>query len=299
LNQSKNNFTAVGLGEVLFDVFPSGKKLGGAPVNFAYHLNSLGINCYPVSAVGNDKTGKELIQTIQSNTLSTKYIQFNSNFPTGTVQVELNEEGIPNYIIRENVAWDNIEMNNVLIDLARKCNVVYFGTLAQRSEASKHTITNFIENASGNCIKAFDVNLRQSFYSNKIIENSLQLASVLKLNTDELSTVASIFGYTGSTETILSSLISNFGLKSIALTKGNEGSILVSSDKISTMKPENISVIDTVGAGDAFTAGLVYGLLMDFDIEKTNRIANQLASYVCSKTGATPKLEERLLDKVK
>jgi fructokinase len=285
LNQSKNNFTAVGLGEVLFDVFPSGKKLGGAPVNFAYHLNSLGINCYPVSEVGNDKTGKELIQTIQSNTLST--------------QVELNEEGIPNYIIRENVACDNIEMNNVLIDLARKCNVVYFGTLAQRSEASKHTITNFIENASGNCIKAFDVNLRQSFYSNKIIENSLQLASVLKLNTDELSTVASIFGYTGSTETILSSLISNFGLKSIALTKGNEGSILVSSDKISTMKPENISVIDTVGAGDAFTAGLVYGLLMDFDIEKTNRIANQLASYVCSKTGATPKLEERLLDKVK
>jgi len=295
LNQGKNNLTAVGLGEVLFDIFPAGKKLGGAPVNFVFHLKSLGINSYPVSAVGKDKVGRELIQTIQSNSLSTKYIQVNSNFPTGTVQVEIDESGIPDYIIRENVAWDNIKMNDELVNLARQCNVVCFGTLAQRSEVSRRTIINFLENLSGDCIKVFDVNLRQGFYSNEIIDKSLQLATALKLNTYELSIVASIFGYTGSTEAILSNLISNFGLKSIALTKGSEGSILVFLDKISEMKPEAISVVDTVGAGDAFTAGLVYGLLMGYEINRTNKIANQLASFVCSKNGATPKLDEEYL----
>jgi fructokinase len=298
LNQGKNNLTAVGLGEVLFDIFPTGKKLGGAPVNFAYHLKSLGINSYPVSAVGKDKTGRELIQTIQSNSLSTKFIQVNSNFPTGTVRVEINKSGIPDYIIRKNVAWDNIKMSDKLVNLARQCNVVCFGTLAQRSEVSRRTIINFMESLSGNCIKVFDVNLRQSFYSNEIIENSLQLASVLKLNSDELSVVASVFGYTGSTESLLSNLISNFELRSIALTKGSEGSILVALDKVSSLKPETISVVDTVGAGDAFTAGLVYGLLMDFEIEKINSIANLLASFICSKNGATPKLEEELLDRI-
>ncbi|UCH66019.1 MAG: carbohydrate kinase [Ignavibacterium sp.] len=299
MNQSKNIYTAVGIGEVLFDIFPSCKKLGGAPVNFAYHLNSLGINCYPVSAVGKDKTGMELTKTIQSNSLSTEYIQINSGYPTGTVQVELDDQGIPNYVIHENVAWDNIEMNDELLNLAWNCNVVCFGTLAQRSDLSKQTIRNFIENSSDNCIKVFDINLRQHYYSDEIINNSLRLASVLKLNNDELSEVASLFGYAGSSESILSKLMSNFGLKLIAVTQGSEGSILVSSEKVSSMKPETISVLDTVGAGDAFTAGLVFGLLMNFDIDKTNRFANQLASYVCSKTGANPTLEAGLLDKFK
>jgi fructokinase len=299
LDQSKNIYTAVGIGEVLFDIFPTGKNLGGAPLNFAHHLNSLGINCLPVSAVGKDKNGKELIQTIQSNSLSTEYIQVKSDYPTGKVQVEIDEKGIPQYTIHENVAWDNIDMNDELIDLAGNCNVICFGTLAQRSEVSKHTIRNFIENLSGNCIKVFDINLRQNYYSDEIIDRSMHLASVLKLNDDELTIVASILGYTSSIESILSNLLTKFELHYIALTQGSKGSILISLEKISSLKPDTISIADTVGAGDAFTAGLVYGLLKDFDIDKTNRIANQLASYVCSKNGATPKLEAELLDRIK
>jgi fructokinase len=296
--QDDKSFNAVGLGEALFDIFPTGKKLGGAPVNFAYHLKSLGIESYPVSAVGKDETGRELIHTIQSKLLSTKYIQVNTEYPTGIIKVELAEHGIPNYNIYHNVAWDNIEMNDELVNLARKCNVVCFGTLAQRSEVSKQTIISFIENVSVNCIRVYDINLRQNYYSSEIIDNNLQLATVLKLNDHELSIVAPIFGYLGSIESILSNLISNFGLKLIALTKGSEGSTLVSLDNKSTMKPETISVIDTVGAGDAFTAGLVYGMLMDFESDKSHSIANKLASFVCSKKGATPTLEEALLEQI-
>ena len=246
----------------------------------------------------NDKIGKEILKSLQINSLSTDYIQKKSKYPTGTAMVELNEKGIPNYMIKENVAWDYIEMNRNLDTLAKKCNAVYFGTLAQRCIVSQQAIIGCIKNVLSSTIRIFDINLRQKYYSDEIIDSSLNLASVLKLNDDELSKVASIFGYTGSAESILSNLISNFDLMLIALTRGSEGSVLVSLHQISTIKPETVSLVDTVGAGDAFTAGLVYGLLMDFELDTTNRIANQLASFVCTKKGATPKLEKGILDRI-
>lgn len=283
---------AVGLGEILWDLLPSGKVLGGAPANFAYQLNSLGIISYPVSAVGNDDLGDEIINSLNSNSLPTDYIQKNNSYPTGTVEVELDGSGKPVYTIHQNVAWDNVEFDDKLRELAANCDAVCFGSLAQRSWTSRKTIIEYLSNTSENSIRVFDINLRQMYYSEEIINICLKSATILKLNDDELTVISDMLGYSGDEEYMLSKIQKDFKLDIISYTKGGDGSLLILPDKSSFQKSEEVEVVDTVGAGDAFTAGLVYGLLNELELEHTHIIANRLATYVCSKKGATPKISD-------
>ena len=281
---------AVGIGEILWDLLPSGKMLGGAPANFAYQLNSLGISSYPISSIGRDDLGEEIISVLKSNSLSSKYIQLNPNFDTGIVNVKLDENGKPSYKIIEDVAWDNINLTSDLVSLAKKTSAICFGSLAQRNVESQNTIQEILCETPSDCIRVFDINLRQNYYSELVIDQSLKIASVLKLNDEELPIVGSTFGFTGSDESILSQLLANYNLNLIALTKGAQGSLLFLPTTESILEPTKTKIIDTVGAGDAFTAGLVYGLLNDYDISHIHRIASNLATFVCSKNGATPRL---------
>ncbi|MDX1700900.1 MAG: carbohydrate kinase [Melioribacteraceae bacterium] len=289
---------AVGLGEILWDIFPSGKVLGGAPANFAYQINSLGIRGLPISSVGSDMLGKEIINVLSEKSLSTELLQVNHNFETGKVEVTLDNSGIPTYEIKENVAWDNIDFTFELKKAAKKCDAICFGSLAQRNEKSRNTIMKFLADTSPNCLKVFDINLRQNYYSDSIIIESLQDATALKLNNEELEIIKDILGIYGSDESLVAQIMDNYQLQQIALTMGEKGSFVYFLDQESYLKPKKIKIIDTVGAGDAFTAGLVYGILNDFNIDHTHTIANNLASFVCSMAGATPTLDDELKQRI-
>ena len=282
----------VGIGEILWDILPTGKVLGGAPANFAYHLNSLGIRSFPVSAVGNDNLGDEIFKSLRDNFLPTEFIQIKSNYRTGTVDVKLDEYGKPVYTIHQNVAWDNIDFDDQLFALASKCSAVCFGSLAQRNDASRKTIIEFLSKTPEQAFKVFDINLRQEYYSEEIIRTCLESANILKLNDDELEIVADLMGYKGEEGELLADIQNDFNLESISYTKGVRGSLLILRDKTSYQETEKVEVADTVGAGDAFTAGLVYGLLNDLELDQIHQIANSLAAFVCTKEGATPALSD-------
>lgn len=284
----------VGIGELLWDLLPTGKQLGGAPCNFAFHASQAGCESLVISAVANDEAGNEIKSTMHSLGLSTKYIQSNSQ-ATGTVSVSLADNGQPNYTIHENVAWDNIIWENSLNDLAKRSDAVCFGSLAQRDHLSESTIQEFLKNLPEKCLKVFDINLRQQFYSAEIIEKSLQQANVLKLNEDELPVVAALFSLTGNVESQLKSLLHKFDLKYIAYTKGGEGSILLSANEMSYLESPKVKVVDTVGAGDSFTAILIAGLLHDLPLNIIHKKANEVAAFVCESKGATPIIDKKVI----
>ncbi len=288
MNKSNRKFKVVGMGEILWDLLPGGKQLGGAPANFAYHAQMLGATGYVVSAVGNDSPGNEILDTIRKIDLTGEYIEIDQDHPTGTVQVILDAKGQPDYIIHTDVAWDYIPFSGKLYDLARKTSAVCFGSLAQRSMTSYNTIISFLEATSETCIKIFDINLRQLFYNDKIIKKSLKLSNCLKLNEDELPIVAKMCSMNGDEEAILKYLLNNYKLDLIALTKGEKGSRLYSSDYDNIIISPSVKIADTVGAGDSFTAALAMGLLQKLPYEKSHQNATNLAAYVCTQKGATP-----------
>ncbi len=291
-------FQSVGIGEILWDMLPGGKKLGGATTNFAFHAHQLGVRSFIVSSVGDDAPGKEILGKLRELNLSTGYIAIHTGYETGIVQVRL-EDGIPEFEIREGVAWDHIPWNTALKELAALCDAVCFGSLAQRSEMSRMTIRNFLKYTKPGCLRVCDINLRQHFYNTDIIESSLQLASVLKLNNEELAVVAENFSLSGSEKAILEILMDRFELTMIALTKGDKGSLLKTNNKESFLEVPKVKVKDTVGAGDSFTAAMVVGLLNGKPLQEIHQAANETAAYVCSQEGATPVLSERFINKVK
>jgi len=285
----------VGIGEILWDILPSGKKLGGAPANFAYHAGELGCEAYIISSVGNDKLGNEILDILNKLGLSSRYIQIDECHPTGTVEVQLDNNGIPSYIIHENVAWDYIKVNEKCLELMKNADAVCFGSLSQRSETSREAILKLLNNTNNNCIKIFDINLRQNFYNREIIINSLAHANVLKLNELELSIVSDLLGVNGGEESEkLRKLQKKYSLRLIALTKGDCGSILFNGERISKHPGFKVEVLDTVGAGDAFTAAVAVGLIKKWDLDTINDFANKLGGYVCTQQGATPKIPEWL-----
>jgi len=277
----------VGIGEILWDMLPAGKQLGGAPMNFAYWINQLGGQVFTVSTIGNDELGEEILMRLKNVKLDAKYIQKNSKYPTGTVDVEIDNNGKPEYIIHENVAWDFINWNDELRWLAEKTDAVCFGSLAQRSEISEKTIRNFIESTKENCIKIFDINLRQNFYNKHIIEISLDNSSVLKLNDEELPVVGKMFGLSGNNKDVIRKLIDKFDLTMVALTRGANGSLLISKNEITEQPGIEVDIVDTVGAGDSFSAAIVMGLLEGKTLPEINKSANELAAKVCSNHGGT------------
>jgi len=295
MSEQSKSFKVAGIGELLWDLLPGGKQLGGAPANFAYHAQSLGASSYVVSAVGDDALGKEIIDQLNEINLETKYIEISRINPTGTVEVKLDENGKPDFTIHKDVAWDYISFPQYVDDLAVVLDAVCFGSLAQRSKISKKSIKQMIESTPDQCLRIFDINLRQNYYNAKLIEDSLNLANCFKLNEDEFPIVAEIFSISGSENEILDELLYRFELKIIALTKGGEGSVLHAPDESSYLKSTKVNVIDTVGAGDAFTAALAIGLLKSLPLKTIHRQATQLSAYVCTQNGATPVLPETMI----
>lgn len=286
----KDGYILVGLGEILWDILPEGKQLGGAPANFAYHAQELGAKGLVVSCVGNDELGKEILNLIEQLGLSSDYIALDAEHPTGTVTVELDENGKPDYTIHQNVAWDYIPFSDRLSKLAQAADAVCFGSLCQRCEVSGRTVREFLAVTKPDCLRIFDINFRQSYFNVEIVKALLEVSSVLKINDEELLVLARMLNITGTEQEILTGLTERFSLKLIALTKGDKGSCLFTAGKISDHPGFPVEVADSVGAGDAFTAALAVGMLQGNRLDDINEHANRVASFVCSQPGATPRL---------
>ncbi len=292
------NKTVVGIGEILWDVFPERKVLGGAPANFAYHVSQLGLNGYAVSAIGDDPLGEEILATLQDKQLN--YLIEHTEHPTGTVQVTLNDVGIPQYEICENVAWDNIPFTEQTKILARKTAAVCFGSLAQRSKTSGETIKKFVQNVPADCLKIFDINLRKQFYTKEIIDDSLQMANILKINDDEIKVLADLHGFQLLDEqTICLHLLERFQLEMLILTKGVDGSFVFTPNETSFRTTPKVHVADTVGAGDSFTAAFVSAVMHGKTLTEAHQLAVEVSAYVCRMHGAMPKLPDEYIARLR
>ena len=287
---------AAGIGELLWDVFPVGKELGGAPGNFAWHVHALGMNGLVISCVGDDDEGREILERLDAMELRPDHVTVDSTHPTGRSTVLLDPAGVPSFHVHENVAWDFIPFTPALARVAGEVDVVSFGTLGQRSTISRETTRSFLARTRPEAIRLFDLNLRPPHYAREVIGESLSIASVIKLNDSELGDLSRMFGFSGDETERLSQLADAYGLRLVALTRGDRGSILCADGRVSIHPGFKTTVVDTVGAGDAFAAALVVGMFRGSDIDRINDHANRVASYVCSKRGATPELPSELAD---
>lgn len=287
--------TVVGIGEVLWDMLPGGKKLGGAPANFAYHISQFGLSSCVVSAIGNDTDGVEMQNEL--NSLGLCSMLATVPYPTGTVDIKIDTDGIPSYNIRENVAWDNIPFTHELEDLSTTTQAVCFGTLSQRSEVSRSTIHKFLDSVPDDCLRVFDANLRQDFYNKSILSDSMLKCNILKINDEELKTVCSLFNCpkTGDFKKSCKWLLDEFGLQIIILTCGINGSYVFTKDTMSFQPTPEVEVEDTVGAGDSFTASFVANLLKGKSIIEAHAIAAKISAFVCTQSGAMPLLPDELV----
>ena len=292
------NTIVVGMGEALWDVLPEGKKIGGAPANFAYHVSQFGLNSRVVSAVGDDKLGMEILDNFREKKLNAMVEIV--PYPTGTVQVELDAEGVPCYDIKEGVAWDNIPYTPALEDLAKHTKAVCFGSLAQRSVVSRDTINRFIDAMPAeDTLKIFDINLRQGFYTKEILCNSFSKCNILKINDEGLVTVSRMFGYPGiDLQDKCWILLAKYNLKMLILTCGVNGSYVFTPGNVSFVETPRVEVADTVGAGDSFTAAFVSSILSGLSIGEAHKLAVETSAYVCTQNGAMPVLPQSLKDRV-
>ena len=283
----------VGLGEALWDCLPEGKQLGGAPANFAFHASQWGLDAVAVSALGQDELAEETVEQLEAKKLH--YVMPRVPYPTGTVQVTLDAEGVPSYDICEGVAWDNIPYTDELDEVARHCQAVCWGSLAQRSKVSRTTIHTFLDNTPAQCLRIFDINLRQQFYSRDVITESLRRCNVLKINDEELVTVARLFGYDGlNLEDKCFLLLGRYNLDMLILTCGNNGSYVFTPGARYFQPTPKVEVADTVGAGDSFTGTFCAAILQGRSVQEAHRLAVEVSAYVCTQPGAMPELPEEL-----
>ena len=283
----------VGLGEALWDVLPEGKKLGGAPANFAYHAGQFGLDTLAISAVGEDQLGDETLSALEEKGL--KYIMPRVPFPTGTVQVELDAQGVPAYEIREGVAWDNIPFTPEMEKVARSCKAVCWGSLAQRHEVSRNTIHRFLDATPPTCLKIFDINLRQTFYDEEVIRASLKRCNILKINDEELVIIGRLFGYPGldmSNKCWL--ILGKYNLDMLVLTCGVNGSYVFKPGAMTFLETPKVDVADTVGAGDSFTASFCAAILKGLSVSDAHQLAVETSAYVCTCNGAMPRIPAEL-----
>ena len=283
------NTIVVGIGEALWDVLPEGKKIGGAPANFAYHVSQFGLPSCVVSAIGDDALGKEIIENFTSKGLDQLIAEV--PYPTGTVQVEIDQTGIPLYDIKENVAWDNIPYTEHLDALAKRTKAVCFGSLAQRNVVSRETINHFLDTMpkDDDSLIVFDVNLRQGFYNKEILCKSMQNCNILKINDEELITVSRMFGYPGiDLQDKCWILLGKYNLKMLILTCGINGSYVFTPGNVSFQPTPKVEVADTVGAGDSFTAAFIASILKGKSVTEAHTIAVKTSAFVCTQKGAMP-----------
>ena len=293
-----DNRIIVGLGEALWDCLPEGKKIGGAPANFAYHVSQFGYTSYAVSAVGKDALGDETIEALKANRLNVEMPRV--DFPTGQVQVTLDEDGVASYDIKEGSAWDNIPFTPEIESLARQCRAVCFGSLAQRNSVSRDTIYRFLDATPTDCMRIFDINLRQNFYSKEVIQESLRRSNVLKINDEELVIIGRMFGYPGlDIENKCWLILGKYNLKMLVLTCGTNGSYVFAPGEKSFQPTPHVDVVDTVGAGDSFTGSFAAAILSGMPITDAHRLAVEVSAYVCTQQGAMPRLPQQLIQRVK
>ena len=281
----------VGMGEALWDILPEGKKIGGAPANFAYHVSQFGLPSCVVSAVGADTFGKELLENFTSKGLN--HLIPEVPYPTGTVQVEIDPAGIPQYEIKENVAWDNIPYTPQLHALAQNTKAVCFGSLAQRNVVSRETINRVLDAMprTDDTLTVFDVNLRQGFYDKEILCNSMQRCNVLKINDEELVIISRMFGYPGiDLQDKCWILLGKYNLRMLILTCGINGSYVFTPGNVSFQPTPTVEVADTVGAGDSFTAAFIASVLKGKSVTEAHALAVRTSAYVCTQKGAMPVL---------
>jgi fructokinase len=289
----------VGLGEVLWDILPSGKVLGGAPANFAYMTNVLGDEGIVASRIGNDELGCEACRVMQGLGLNTAYVQRDDEHETGTAAVSIDPAGQPNFTIKELAAWDFLQWTAEWEDLSSRADVICFGSLAQRSPASAVAVESFLQNAAPKSLRIFDVNLRQSFYDQDILRKSLRRAHIVKLNNQELHQVSRLLNLGVATEETLAKLLLNeYGLLLVSVTRGAMGSILVSRSQAVEHGGFRVKIADAIGAGDAFTACLAHYYLRGFSLEDLSDLANRFASWVATQRGATPPINASQLQDI-
>ena len=285
----------VGLGEVLWDVLPEGKKLGGAPANFAYHAGQFGLDTIAISALGEDALAEETIDALKEHNLN--YLMPRVPYPTGTVQVTLAEGGIPTYDIKEGVAWDNIPYTDEMAEIAKNARAVCFGSLAQRNKVSRENIRKFLADTPADCLKICDINLRQQFYSKEILEDSFRLCNILKINDEELVVVNRMFGYDGlDMRQTCEKMVQDYGLKMLVLTCGTNGSYVFTDDGLTSFQDTpKVEVADTVGAGDSFTGSFCACILNGKPVQEAHKTAVAVSAFVCTQNGAMPTLPKEFI----
>ena len=289
----ETNSIIVGLGEALWDCLPEGRKIGGAPANFAFHASQFGYEAWVVSAIGNDALADETIAALERNGLNLEMPRV--DFPTGMVDVALDEEGVATYDIKAGSAWDNIPFTPKIQALAERCRAVCFGSLSQRSEVSRQTVYRFLDAVPEDCLRVFDINLRQNFYTKNVICESLRRCDILKINDEELVEIARMFGYPGlDLENKCWLIIGKYNLKMLILTCGANGSYVFSEGKMSYVETPKVAVADTVGAGDSFTGSFIASILKGLSIPEAHHRAVEVSAFVCTQNGAMPALPERL-----
>lgn len=297
MSNSQQNYI-VGIGEALWDMLPEGRKIGGAPANFTYHVSQFGLDAVAVSAVGDDELGAEIRQTFEEKDLQTQIATV--PYPTGTVAVTLDAKGIPHYEICEGVAWDNIPFSPELEALARNTIAVCYGTLAQRNSVSRKTIESFIAAMPADGIKICDINLRGTFYNKEVLESSMRACDILKINDEEIDEVSRLLGAEFPTQRMAAlNLMSCYEIDILILTCGTSGSYIYSMDGTESFLPTpKVKVADTVGAGDSFTGAFIAALLCGKDIKKAHALAVEVSAYVCTQNGAMPELPDEIIDKL-
>lgn len=286
------------IGEVLWDLLPSGKQLGGAPANFTHTAQCLEANATLLSRIGEDQAGKELLQVFQDKNLSTDLLQIDNSKPTGVVHIHFTDKGEPYYQIENTVAWDYIAVTPQALAAAAQADAIYFGSLSQRSATTASTLSTLLAAAPEQATIVFDLNLRQDFFNRQIIEASLQAATVAKLNHEELAELSKLFNLQGTSEQKIHWLAERYQINTVALTNGAEGSILYHQGEWSYQPTKAEIIVDTVGAGDAFTAALTAAFIHGLDAEASHQLAADTAAYLCSQSGGMPNLPTSISERL-
>ena len=278
----------VGIGELLWDVFPDGKKAGGAPINFVYHATQLGAKGYAVSAVGNDDLGREILSRLKQSGING--IIEHVDYPTGKVLITL-QNGIPEYEIVQNAAWDHLLCSAKAVQILQQADAVCFGTLALRNSDSREHILQMLSCVPDTAVKLYDINLRQHYYSSELIETLLKRANVFKINIDEMAVIRPLFNLNGTDEEVCRALMRRYNLKYVIFTAGEKFSTVYAPDETSYFETPAVKVADTVGAGDSFSAAFVYSLLTGKSLQQAHQTAIKVSAFVCTREGAWPKYE--------
>lgn len=299
MRESRARHTVVGLGELLWDIMPARRELGGAPTNFAYMCGLLGDDAVVASRVGADEFGREAIGRLEQAGLTAEFLQVDESHPTGTVLVLIDDGGQPSYKSRQEVAWDYLEWTTQWEELAARADAVCFGTLAQRSQQSRATIQKFLRGMRADSLRLFDVNLRHSFLSAEMLAASLELSTAVKLNDEEVPRVSELLALgTDGESDFARRLMQDFNLKMVVITRGARGSLIRREDEMAEHAGFQVTVADTIGAGDAFGAALVHYSLSRAPLDQISDAANRLGAWVATQFGATPSIKEGTLRQI-